>query len=144
MENCTRWKFQYICGNKEHQSVNYVNISTCFSLLFKSLWVIIDFKEKKCVVMFILHIKVKYRIIAQRLEERNENILILIWSGIISHECWSFLVAEQVKDPVLSLLWLGLLLYYGIDPWPEDPLHVWARHVNIYYDKQPLQNTTEF
>ena len=28
------------------------------------------------------------------------------------------LVAEQVKDPALSLQWLGSLLWSGFDPWP--------------------------
>ena len=27
------------------------------------------------------------------------------------------LVAQQVKDPVLSLLWLGSLLWYRFNPW---------------------------
>ena len=29
----------------------------------------------------------------------------------------TFLVAQWVKDPALSLLWLGLLLWHKIDPW---------------------------
>ena len=31
-----------------------------------------------------------------------------------------------VKDPVLSLLWLWLLLWFGFDPWPKGfcPLRV--------------------
>ena len=29
----------------------------------------------------------------------------------------SFLVAQWVKDPALSPLWLGWLLWCGIDPW---------------------------
>ena len=33
----------------------------------------------------------------------------------------SFLVVPQVKDPVSSLLWFGLLLWYGgFDPWPGN------------------------
>ena len=31
---------------------------------------------------------------------------------------WSSLVAQQVKNLVLSLLWLWLLLWYGFDPQP--------------------------
>ena len=35
-------------------------------------------------------------------------------------ENWNSLVAQQVKDPVLSLLWLVLLLWCGLIPWPGD------------------------
>ena len=35
----------------------------------------------------------------------------------------SSLVARQVKDLALSLLWLGLLLWYGFDPWPGEVPH---------------------
>ena len=31
---------------------------------------------------------------------------------------WSSPVAQQVKDPALSLQRLGLLLWRGFDPWP--------------------------
>ena len=31
-----------------------------------------------------------------------------------------FLVAQQVKDPALTLLWLGLQLWRGCDPWPGN------------------------
>lgn len=30
------------------------------------------------------------------------------------------LMAQQVKDLVLSLLWLWLQLWYGFDPWPRN------------------------
>lgn len=30
------------------------------------------------------------------------------------------LVAQQVKDPVFSLLWLRSLLWLGFDPWPGN------------------------
>ena len=33
---------------------------------------------------------------------------------------WSSLVAQQVKDPVSSLLWLGLLLWCTFNPWPRN------------------------
>ena len=33
---------------------------------------------------------------------------------------WSSLVAQWAKDPVLSLLWLWLLLWHGFDPWPGN------------------------
>ena len=29
-------------------------------------------------------------------------------------------MAQQVKDPALSLLWLGLLLWHGFVPWPGN------------------------
>ena len=32
---------------------------------------------------------------------------------------WSSPVAQQVKDPVLLLQWLGSLLWYGFSPWPR-------------------------
>ena len=32
----------------------------------------------------------------------------------------SSLVAQQVKDLAWSLLWLGLLLWLGFDPWPGN------------------------
>ena len=32
----------------------------------------------------------------------------------------SSLVAQGVKDPVLSLLWLRLLSWHGFNPWPGD------------------------
>ena len=33
-----------------------------------------------------------------------------------------FLVAQQVKDTALSLLWLGSLLWRGFYPWPRELL----------------------
>ena len=39
---------------------------------------------------------------------------------------WSSLVAEQVKDPVLSLQWLGSLLQCRFSPWPRFPYAVGA------------------
>ena len=30
------------------------------------------------------------------------------------------MVAQQVKDPVLSVLWLGSLLWRGFSPWPQE------------------------
>ena len=29
-------------------------------------------------------------------------------------------MVQYVKDPVLSLLWLGLLLWRGFNPWPQN------------------------
>ena len=29
-------------------------------------------------------------------------------------------MAQWVKGPALSLLWLGLLLWHGSDPWPQN------------------------
>ena len=31
----------------------------------------------------------------------------------------SSLAAQQVKDPMLSLQWRGLLLWHGFSPWPH-------------------------
>lgn len=35
-------------------------------------------------------------------------------------------VAQQVKDPVLSVKLLGSLLWYGFDPWPENFYMPWV------------------
>ena len=35
-------------------------------------------------------------------------------------QAWSSLEAQQVKGPVLSLPWLGLLLRRRFDPWPRN------------------------
>ena len=37
---------------------------------------------------------------------------------------WSSLVAQPVKDPVLSLLWLKSLMWHRFNPWPQKLLHV--------------------
>ena len=39
---------------------------------------------------------------------------------------WSSLVAQQIKDLVLLLLWLGLLLWYWFSPWPSNFYIPWA------------------
>ena len=38
----------------------------------------------------------------------------------------SSLLAQWVKDPVLSLLWLRSLLWYRFDPWSENFYMRWA------------------
>ena len=42
---------------------------------------------------------------------------------------WSYLVAQWVKDLVLSQLWLWLLLWHGFDTWPWNfpTLWVWPK-----------------
>ena len=35
-------------------------------------------------------------------------------------------VAQQVKDPALSLLWLWLLLWCEFDSWPRNFCMMWA------------------
>ena len=40
---------------------------------------------------------------------------------------WSSLVAQQVKDPKLSLQWLKLLLCKGFDPWPRNLHMPWVQ-----------------
>ena len=44
------------------------------------------------------------------------------------------LVVQQLKHPVLSLLWLGLQLYCGCDPWSPSlhRLQVWTPHPKFY------------
>ena len=36
---------------------------------------------------------------------------------------WISLMAQQVKDPALSLLFLVSLVWCGFDPWPGELLH---------------------
>ena len=38
----------------------------------------------------------------------------------------SSLVVQQVKDPVLSLLWLVSPLWHGFDPWPRNFHILWV------------------
>ena len=38
-----------------------------------------------------------------------------------------FLVAQQVKDPGLSLLGFGSLLWQALDPWRKNLCTQWAR-----------------
>ena len=38
----------------------------------------------------------------------------------------SSLGAQRVKDPVLSLQWLGLLLWQGFSPWPRNFYMPWV------------------
>ena len=38
----------------------------------------------------------------------------------------SSLVAQGIKDLVLSLRWLGLLLWHGFDPWPGNICMWWV------------------
>ena len=39
---------------------------------------------------------------------------------------WSSLVAQQIKDLLLSLPWLGLLLRHRFDPWPGKFCMPWT------------------
>ena len=36
-------------------------------------------------------------------------------------------MAQQVKDPVLSLQWLGLLPWHRFDPWPGNFQVPWVQ-----------------
>ena len=36
-------------------------------------------------------------------------------------------MAQWIKDPKLSHLWLWLLLHYGLDPWPGNFHMPWAQ-----------------
>ena len=42
-----------------------------------------------------------------------------IYILILEMKSWNSLVAQWVKDPMLSLLWHELLVWYGFDPWPK-------------------------
>ena len=50
-------------------------------------------------------------------------ILILV----LKVRIWSFLVAQPVRDWVLSLLYLGLLLWYGFDLWSKNLHMLWVQ-----------------
>ena len=52
-------------------------------------------------------------------------IMALYWtySNIKTRTMRNSLVAQWVKDLVLSLLWLGPLLWHRFDPWPWELLH---------------------
>ena len=39
---------------------------------------------------------------------------------------WASLVAQCVKDPALSLMWLRLLLWHGFHPWPGNFCMPWV------------------
>ena len=57
------------------------------------------------------------------------------------------LVAQQVKDSVLSLQWLRLLLWHGFDPWPGN-FHVpWVwpkkKKIKIFYSEKENKPRTQ-
>ena len=56
--------------------------------------------------------------------------------------CWSSLVAQWVKDPV-SLLWLGLLLWHGSDPWPGNFCMPWAQPKKKSHQKLEENQTNQ-
>ena len=47
-------------------------------------------------------------------------------SDSLRHTCQSSLVAQGVKDLAWSLLWLRLLLWCGLDPWPGNFYMLWV------------------
>ena len=47
--------------------------------------------------------------------------------GLIKSSPGSSLVAQEAKDPRLSLLWLWLLLWLGFNPWPRNLCVSWAQ-----------------
>ena len=51
----------------------------------------------------------------------------------------SSLVAPLVKDPVLSLQWLGLLLWHGFHPWPWH-FHVLLARLKIIKENKNRRN----
>ena len=44
----------------------------------------------------------------------------------------SSLVVQQAMDPVLSLQWLGLLLWCGLNPWPRNFRIPWEQPMQTY------------
>ena len=51
------------------------------------------------------------------------------------------MVAQGVKDPVWSLLWLKLLLWYAFDPWPENVCLLWAWPKKIINKQEMVKNS---
>ena len=46
---------------------------------------------------------------------------------------WSSLISQQVKDPALSLLWLGSLLWHEFSPWLGQKCFIETKpHVFVY------------
>ena len=49
------------------------------------------------------------------------------WASLVTLIKWEGYVIPlwhiRIKDPVLSLLWFGLLLWHSFDPWPGNFLH---------------------
>ena len=52
------------------------------------------------------------------------------------------LVAQQVKDLVLSLQWLKLLLWLGFNPWPGNFHVLWVQHACMH--EQTNKQTREW
>ena len=48
---------------------------------------------------------------------------------------------QQVKDLVVSLLWLGSLLWCGLDPWPGNFHMPWAWRQNKNSGAWQVENT---
>ena len=46
-------------------------------------------------------------------------------NSILKEGMGGSLVAQQVKDPALSLQWLQFLLWRGFDPWPGNFSLLW-------------------
>ena len=60
---------------------------------------------------------------------------------IRKQKCRCSLVSQQVKNPALSLLSLGLLLWHGFDPWSRNFCLPWAQPKKKKKKKQtPLKN----
>ena len=51
-------------------------------------------------------------------------------------------MAQPVKDLVLPLLWLGLLLWLGSDPWPGN-LHMPWEGVRVAEDRKREQHKSQ-
>ena len=54
-------------------------------------------------------------------------------------------MAQQIKDPALSLLWLGLLLWCRFSPWPRNFCmpSAWPRPNTTQQNKTKPQNVTK-
>ena len=54
------------------------------------------------------------------------RIIVMVINNVFKAPLRSSLVAQQVKDEALSLLWLRSLLWYPFNPWPQKSRMLWV------------------
>ena len=69
--------------------------------------------------------------------EMNSNAVLQLTQCIKNIFSGTFLVAQWVKDPVLSLQRLGSLLWHRFDSWPGDFLRPWAKKY-FFFNMEPV------
>ena len=117
------WTQQYIKRTYNHDQVGFIPGSQWWFNTCKSMNVIHHINKRKDKNHMITSIdalkafdKIWHPFMIKTLTKVG------IYRGNISQpnigHLWSSLVAQQIKDLVLSLQWLRLLLWRGFDPWP--------------------------